>query len=345
VVGAAVTAVMLIAPMTVEAQGAPRLGSWRAGPGAQGQSTYIGRIESPGRRLRLGADLLVSGWFVDTTASGWAGAKSGEVWLGTKDSGGTKLSDLTVGLPRPDVRDALGAADWTNSGFTATIPAGTVLGLPGGDQTLNVYLDTASKGWWFKSQTVTIPASSQLQFPNDPIVFFVQPINEQNISQFAQSNSRLSLRGVALDRNVLSVTDPNVSKGAEGTGIDRVQLFLDGPRCAGAIQGAAPPSASCGMFLGTASLGSTVGVNNVTSPPSRQEGQCCNTTGGTVGNFSFIGAGFGEQFALAGFSLGWNPTTVASGRHSAWAYARSSVTGKENVAVVNFLLEDLRLQT
>jgi hypothetical protein len=321
-------AVMVVAPTMVLAQAAPRAGSYRPGPQATGNNTYIGRIEAPRRTgLRLGSDLLVAGWFVDITAAGWAGADKGEVWLGQMGQG-TKLTDLAVGQPRADIRDALGAADWTNSGFTGVIPASTLSQVQGGDQTLNVYLHTPSKGWWFKSAVVSIPSTAGLQFPNDPIIFFAQPQENQIVDQFAQSNSRFSLRGVALDRN--PVTDPgSQAAGAEGIGVDRVQIYLDGPR-------------GTGQLVGNAGLAGGLGVNNRTGPTSKSIGACCSGTGGTVLNtadFSLLGLGFGQQFALASFSIGWNPTTAAEGKHSVFAYARSSITGKESVASVDFTLQ------
>jgi hypothetical protein len=321
-------AVMLVAPMAVHAQTAPRAGSYRPGPQAVGNNTYIGRIEAPrATGLRLGADLLVAGWFVDTTASGWAGADKGEVWLGNMGEG-TKLTDLAVGQPRADIRDALGAPDWTNSGFTGTVPASTLAQVQGGQQTLNVYLHTPNKGWWFKSASINVPSTVGLQFPNDPVVFFVQPQQFQNVDQFAQNNSRFSLRGVALDRN--PVTDPGTqSPGVESSGVDRVQIYLDGPR-------------GQGTFLGNAGLGAELLVNNLTGPPAKTSGAGPQNTGGTSNSLGFIAEGFGQQFSLSAFSLGWNPTTVATGTHTAYAYARSSITGKENVASVTFTLQRQR---
>jgi hypothetical protein len=319
-------AVMVVAPLVAEAQTAPRAGSYRPGPDATGNNTYIGRIEAPRPTgLRLGADLLVAGWFVDTTAAGWAGADKGEVWLGNMGQG-TKLADLSTGQARADIRDALGAPDWTNSGFSGTIPASTLSQVQAGNQTLNVYLHTPNKGWWFKSAVVNIPSTVGLQFPNDPVVYFVQPQQNVVVDQFAQPRSRYSLRGVALDRN--QVTDPNTqTPGVENSGVDRVQIYLDGPR-------------GQGQFLGNAGLGAELLVNNLTGPAnSREEGAGPQNTGGTSNNLSFIASGFGEQFRLAAFSLGWNPTTVAGGRHTVWAYARSSITGKENSTSVTFDLQ------
>jgi hypothetical protein len=175
---------------------------------------------------------------------------------------------------------------------------------------------------------VNIPSTVGLSFPNDPIVFFVQPQQNQVVDQFAQANSRFSLRGVALDRN--PVTDPGTqSAGAEHTGVDRVQIYLDGPR-------------GTGTLLGNAGLAGGIGVNNKTGTPSKAPGACCFNTGGAAENtadFSLLGLGFGRQFELASFSLGWNPTTIPEGKHTVFAYARSSITGKESVASVDFILQ------
>jgi hypothetical protein len=337
----AAVAALLVAPVSVSAQAAPRAGSYRPGPQATGNNTYIGRIEAPRRTgLRLGADLLVAGWFVDTTASGWAGADKGEVWLGQMGQG-TRLGDLTTGQPRADIRDALGVSDWTNSGFSGTVPASTLSQVPGGDQTLNVYLHTPSKGWWFKSAVVAIPSTTGLQFPNDPIVNIAAPQQGQVIDQFAQKNNKFTLKGLALDRN--PVTDPNTqTAGANHTGISLVQVYLDGPR-------------GEGEFLGNASVGGGLGVNNDTGVPSSKgtdarpkpgpPGAGPNGTGSFAPNtsgFSLAGLGFGEQFALAGWSLAINPPSMTEGQHSVWVYARSSITGKENSTSVTFTIQRIR---
>ena len=59
-------------------------GAWVAGVEATGASTIIGRIEAPRARqsVKSGANLLVSGWAADTTASGWSGIDGVEVWSG-----------------------------------------------------------------------------------------------------------------------------------------------------------------------------------------------------------------------------------------------------------------------
>ena len=56
-----------------------------------------------------------------------------------------------VGQNRPDVGAALGNPFYAASGFYAGVPGSSV---PAGAQTLNVYLHTPAKGWWYRSVNV-----------------------------------------------------------------------------------------------------------------------------------------------------------------------------------------------
>ncbi len=87
-------------------------GNWIGGSDVSGASTYIGRVETPrpGQSITAGANLLVSGWALDTTAAGCSGFDQMEVYIGTRDGGGTRVTSGSVGLERPDITDALGPA-------------------------------------------------------------------------------------------------------------------------------------------------------------------------------------------------------------------------------------------
>ena len=126
----------------------PTPGAWQAGPGAAGDNTYLGLIDAPNEwvdGLADGVALSVSGWFVDTTAQGWAGADDVQVFLGTMDSGKT-LGHGTCRLEPPRYGLVAGqpvlverwVADRNRSPGS----------LPAGQDTLNVYAHTPSKGWW-----------------------------------------------------------------------------------------------------------------------------------------------------------------------------------------------------
>src|SRR5579871_6887729 len=66
---------------------------WQPGPGAVQDNTYNGFIDAPtnGATVPGSGAFNVSGWFVDTTADGWAGADNVQVWLGSMDGGGTMI--------------------------------------------------------------------------------------------------------------------------------------------------------------------------------------------------------------------------------------------------------------
>src|SRR5919198_5719142 len=137
----------LVLALPVAAQTA----DWQPGPGAILDNTYAGFIDVPanGATVPGSGSFTVAGWFVDRTAQGWAGADDVQVWLGSMDGGGQMLAKAQFAQSRPDVANALGNPFWAASGFGAVVS-----GLPGGSQTLNVYVHTGGKGWWFKSVSV-----------------------------------------------------------------------------------------------------------------------------------------------------------------------------------------------
>src|SRR5438105_5808057 len=149
----AVAALVLLGTALAPLAGAQAAG-WQGGPGAILDNTYDGFVDSPsnGGTVPGSGSFLVSGWFVDKQAQGWAGADDMQVFVGQMGSGGTMIAHGIVAQNRPDVGAALGNPFWSASGFFATVAGSSV---PGGSQTLNVYIHTAGKGWWFKSVTVT----------------------------------------------------------------------------------------------------------------------------------------------------------------------------------------------
>jgi hypothetical protein len=259
-----------------------------------------------------GANLLVSGWAADTTATGWAGIDGVEVWSGAKDKDGVKLASGMVGLSRPDVADALGA--FGTSGFSVVVPASALGNVSG---PLYVYLHTPNKGTWFKTVSVTPTAGATLPFPTDPIITLIRPLDNESITQ-KQVTSFYTIRGMALDRN--PITDPgNQSTGAGGCncGISSVTVYLDAPR-------GMPGS----INLGNGNVGALYGVNNTTRP-----------TRVPISGFSPVARQYGTAFDFAQWNLPMNWSTIPQGFHTIFAYARSSITGKESgPAQVSFFL-------
>src|SRR5205085_1129025 len=133
---------------------------WSPGPGAVADNTYSGFVDMPGNGAIISpaAPLEIGGWFVDTTAQGWAGADTVEAFLGQMDSGGTLLGKGVVGESRPDVASALGNPFWGSSGFSVDVPASAI---PAGTATVNVYVHTPGKGWWFHPVTVNANPNEQ----------------------------------------------------------------------------------------------------------------------------------------------------------------------------------------
>jgi hypothetical protein len=103
----------------------------------------------------------VSGWFVDPTAQGWAGADDAQIFMGTLGQAGVFLAQASVGLTRPDVAARLSNPFAANSGFSGTIQPESV---PAGMQTLSVYVHTQNNGWWYRQGQMTV-ASTPTSLP------------------------------------------------------------------------------------------------------------------------------------------------------------------------------------
>jgi hypothetical protein len=253
--------------------------TWQPGPDASSDNTYAGFVDQPAVGAQVASDqpLVVAGWFVDQTADGWAGVDDVQVYDGLSGAGGRFLGRGQVGLNRPDVAQALGNGFWLRSGFSASLgPLGP------GVHTLSVYAHTPAKGWWFTQVPITVlpPAASP---PPPPLNALVAPTGSERVSRKLDS---FTIRGFALDPAATT-----------GTGIDRVQVYMDEPRFQG------------GTFVGEAQFGG--------STPS-------------------AAAQFGPHFSEAGYRIDIRPSDFTAGNHHVYIYARSSVSGLETQAVASF---------
>jgi hypothetical protein len=290
----------LSAPSSVAADA---FSTWTPGPGAAGDNTYAGFIDVPPANATVSTgSFQVAGWFVDTTAQGWAGADDVQVFQGTMDGGGKMLGKALFAQSRPDVATALGNPYWAASGFNATITAGS---LSAGGQTLSVYAHTPGKGWWYKQVQVNIsataatasaPAPSAAPAPvvagaTLPIVVIEKPVD----GEVVKTSNDYTIIGYALDKNA------KPGQGVAGSGIDRVQVYLGAER------------ENNGTFLGEADLGFSDSI---------PEGL------------------YGSQFASAGWRLTFKPTQFHVNTYLMFAYARSAVSGKEDNATRFFAIRD-----
>jgi hypothetical protein len=138
--------------------------------------------------------------------------------------GGKMIAQLLVALPRPDVAAVLGNPYYAASGFSALVQGSS---LPAGGQTLNVYLHTPAKGWWFKSVNVNVgaaaaaaPAPSPGTSPGGPPTGSVTaPTEGQNVN--AKGSAQFTIQGTS--------NDPTYGPGA----IDVVDVWIFGERDSG----------------------------------------------------------------------------------------------------------------
>ena len=295
----------LLAPTAASAD---TFDTWTGGPGAILDNTYDGFIDSPSANATVsGSGFVVSGWFVDRTAQGWSGADDVQVFEGTMDGGGRMLARGITAQNRPDVAAALGNPYWAASGFVAQVPSGA---LQPGQHTLSVYVHTGGKGWWYKQVQVNVSASapaaaapapstsSGTSTPVSsgaalPIIVVEKPENGENVP----TKEDYEIIGYALDPNA------QPSQGVQGTGIDRVELYLDAERDAG------------GTFLGNATLA-------YGSETAR--------------------AKYGPQFDSAGWRLTFKPTNFHANTHLIYAYVHSAVSGKEDFVIRYFAITEKR---
>src|SRR5438132_3956209 len=210
---AAVCALSLAPP--VAAQQVPGGGGWSPAAGAAGDNTYQGFIDQPadGATIQLGSTFHVSGWIVDTTATGWAGIDDVQVL-----NGSTVLAHALVAQSRPDVAAATGNPYWAASGFDAVVSSG---GLPAGPTSLTVVAHTPAKGSWSKQVNVTIAGGGAVVASPGISTGLVLTIIAPGVGEDVLANHNGIIRGVAYDTR---------TRAELGVGVDRVQVYLDGPR-------------------------------------------------------------------------------------------------------------------
>jgi hypothetical protein len=216
----------------------PTAGAWQAGPGAAGANTYAGVIDAPtsGSTVTGTGVFTLSGWFVDTTAQGWAGADDVQVFLGTMENGKSQ-GHGDVALNRPDVASALGNPYWGAAGWQTTVDSGAV---PSGQDTFTVYVHTPVKGWWYLQVTVlvgqTVSSTGEL-LAAAPAIQGAPPrvtVSAPAPSQLLSTRVRTFLiTGTAID----------ATNGARG--IDWVEVWLNGEA-----------NSDAGVILGVADLNS-----------------------------------------------------------------------------------------
>lgn len=225
-----VTLALLLAlspPGAVHAQSLP---PWQAGPGATGDSTIQGVVDTPasGATLPTNGLIKISGWVVDTSAQGWSGIDDVRVFVGTSMDTGTFISHPVVGQSRPDVASTLGNPFFLNAGWSGVLDTG---GLTPGQDLLGVYAHTPGNGWWFTAFTVSVGSTTAGGLPKLQVT---APLPDQQVSD-----------RLPYFRVTGTVTDPVHGPNA----IDYVEVWLNGEQ-----------GSDTGKLLGVADLDTRSGA-------------------------------------------------------------------------------------
>lgn len=241
--------------------------AWFPGPNGTGDDTFSGTVDQPGT-----ANVL-SGWVVDTSAQGWSGVDDVQILNGLMGDGGQMVAHPQIQVNRPDVAAALNNPFWAPSGWTTILPTSQYG--PGG--VVYVYAHTPSKGWWYQQVTTVLPIGL---FQAGPRLDIEQPTPLATV----HANSPYTIRGTAYD--------PTASP-EQGSGVDRVQVYLNGDR-------------KSGIFIGDAALGQLDQFSAKIGP-------------------QFADAGWSLQFQPGS----WMDTVTDNTIVPMTVYAHSSVTGQE----------------
>ncbi|MBV9329901.1 MAG: hypothetical protein JO352_39875 [Chloroflexi bacterium] len=191
---------------------------WLPGPNSAGLSTLSGTVDQP----QSATTAQLSGWVVDTTAQGWSGIDTVQVWNGLMDAGGQQLSTAVLQLNRPDVATSLGNPYYASSGFSANVPSSTFAS----GNILYIYAHTPDKGWWYQQVLSSGAAAGYMAGPR-------LDLETPTTLATVHSNQAYTIRGTAYD----PLADPSKT-----TGVDRVQVYLNGDR-------------KTGIYIGDATLG------------------------------------------------------------------------------------------
>jgi hypothetical protein len=266
---------------------------WSPGPGAVGDDTLSGAIDTPanGATVSPSSSVVVQGWVVDTTAVGWTGIDAVDVYLGLQDQGGPLIAHANVGQRRDDVAAALGNPYWATAGFSVSFAETS---LATGSNMLTIYAHTPDRGWWYRQVQVGVPAPPDRPYADDPllVVRSITPASGINELDILHSTQTLTLAGYAIDRNM----PQSLSLGVGGSGVARIQVFLDGPRNGGGIP-----------------LGDV-----------------------TLGLLNREATGFGQRFLNSGWQITLHPNDYWVDRHEFFMYALSAYWPNEALLVIPF---------
>lgn len=233
-------------------------------------NTLQGALEAPEGNAKVGGTVTIRGWVADKAASSGTGIQAVHVYLDGEQGQGFFVGAADYGVERDDIARTVydGEERFRKVGFRLEWDTAKIAP---GEHTLYVYALSAATGRWqrftSKVQVVARP------WPDDPLVSVIEPEVNATVSGTGKT-----IRGWAIDRNASS-----------GTGIDRVEVWLDGERNQPGV-----------VKLGEVQYGQRAShISDVTTEARYQD---------------------------SGFSLVWNPDQFRRGEHTLYVYARSTHT-------------------
>jgi hypothetical protein len=173
---------------------------------------------SPGDKVPVG-DMVIHGVSYDRSATSGTGVDRVSLFQGTRGSGGALLADATLGMPNPF---AAPDTQWADAGWAATI---SIPNTPG-PMTLSVYSHSAVSD---HESTVAVPMMiAQNSAPGAQCTISTtaatgMPSPAESI-HLELSNPQPNATVLVGSTNVQGLAFDTAA--AEGTGIDRVTLFL-----------------------------------------------------------------------------------------------------------------------
>ena len=231
-------------------------------------------IDVPAELADVSGIVTIQGWGLDLGASSGPGLDAIDVYLDAPYPTGTFLGHAIYGIARSDVATFFGSSQFTNSGWQLSWASQEV---SHGDHSLFIYgHSTVTGSWVLRSRAFKVGAAPA------PLLGIDWP------PAGATLEGTSTVQGWALDLNT-----------SEGTGVDQVHIYRDGPY-------------PLGTFLGIASYGLE-----------------------RADVASFFGS---SQLTDSGWSFDWDSRGTASGAHSLYVYAHSSVNGTWTLAVRPFTL-------
>jgi hypothetical protein len=219
-------------------------------------------LDVPANGATVSGNVTFSGWALDLGSASGTGVDKVGFWLGGPQGQGAFIGETDDFYYRPDLAQGLGAR-FGMSGYRFDWDSRTV---GNGAQTVYVYAHSPGCGWSTPSQRVINVQNSACNV----ILALDVPVDHSHVP------GDLRIGGWVVD-----------TQSASGTGIERVEFWLDGPR------------------------GQGTWVGSQSSFDYRPD----------------IAGLLGSRFGHSGFRLEWSTAGISNGAHTLYAYARSTGCG------------------